>query len=127
MPVAGSVESVTVAGLSLDVIGESAGKFPVGDFEKEGIATSGATIIKFKRKVRTIEGLEFSVTPSEAELVQAISNRKIAYNATFALVDGSIYQGPCFIETKERDSMEGKMQIDFIPSLKSAWTQINKT
>ena len=127
MSIAGSIESVTVAGLTLYPTAESDGKFPVGNFEKETLATARGPIVKFKKKVKTIEGNEFDVTPSESELISAISDRIIAYDSTFVLVDGSIYQGRSFIETKERSSMEGKMAIDFIPTEPAGWTQINAT
>lgn len=127
MSVAGSIKSVTVAGFTLNPVGDSSGKFPVSNFETEATATAGEPIIKYSRKVNTIEGIEFAVTPSQAESIGAIANRTIPYDTTIVLMDDSIYQGQSIISAKERDSMEGKMGIDFHPVDANGWTQINKT
>lgn len=127
MSVSGTIESLTIAGLQLDVIGEAALKIPVGDYEKEAIATSGQPIIKFKKKVKVIEGAEVRATPLIAEQLQAISDRKIPYDTIIVLVDGSIYQGQSYVDTKESDTMDGKIEITCIPAEGAGWTQINKT
>jgi hypothetical protein len=119
----GTLKKVVLDGESYDVPADINITFKRSNKEKEGIATSGKTMIKITLTAPTIESLGFVVTPAELERLNILADRVTSFPISIELADGSVYKTTGQIMMENYESEEGKASCKIIPDkTRDAWT-----
>lgn len=119
----GTIKAITYDGVTYDVPADINITFNRNSFTKEGIATSGKTLIKTTRKVPTQEGVIHIITPAELEQLNALAERITSFPISVELADGSIYKTTGQINLDNYETEDGKANVMIIPDKTvNAWT-----
>lgn len=111
---AGSLRGVKLNGIPFDVMADANAKQNPKK-EKEGIATSGRTLIKVTKKVPTKEAIDLACNPSEFEVLEDLNeSNRFSMSAIYA--DGSVYRATGTINLEGgHESETNKATIVMIP------------
>jgi hypothetical protein len=116
----GSLRKIVLNGVTFDVPGDTNITFNNSKFTTEGMPTSGKTMFKMMRKVKTVESVELGTTPAEMEQIKELSEGLADITLSFELADGSVYKGKGRIDFESYESETGKTKIKLIPD--GDWT-----
>ncbi len=116
----GTLKKVTLDGTTYDVMADTNINFKNSDFTKEGLATSGKTLIKMTKRIRNVESCVLGCTPDEMEDLSAKADSLTDITMAFTLADGSVYRGKGHINFDGYESDSGKITLTLIPT--GDWT-----
>jgi hypothetical protein len=123
MPNSGTPRKMIIAGVTYDVAADSNFTFNRSEFEKEGVATSGKTMIKMTRRVPTIESVTLITTLEEVEALKNVADSIADTTISVEFADGSVYKTTGQINFENYETEEGKSTFTIIPAkTKEAWT-----
>jgi len=123
MPNSGTLRKMVIGGVTYDVAADTNITFNRSEFEKEGIPTSGKTMIKMTRRVPTMESVTLITTTAEVEALKSVSDSIADTTISAEFADGSIYKTTGQINFENYESEEGKSTLMIIPAkTKDAWT-----
>jgi len=122
----GTIRKATIDGVSYDVPADINITFNRSEYEKEGIPTSGRTLIKRTRRVPTMESVVFMTTPSEMENLKNVSDGLADVPISVTLADGTTYRTVGQINYESYETEEGRSTCTIIPAkTKDAWTKFD--
>jgi hypothetical protein len=116
----GTLRKVTLDGVTFNVRSDTNINFKRTDFQKEGIATSGKTLIKMTKRIQDIESVDLGVTPDELEDLRVKADSLTEMPMSLELADGSIYRSTGHITFDAYESESGKVSLHLIPT--GEWT-----
>lgn len=111
----GTLRKAVLQGVTYDVFGDANITFNRSGFEIEGQATTGDTLMKMTKRVRTIEGLDLSTTPEEMEALKTLSESLADITMSVVLADGSTYKATGRVNFESYESETGKSSVMLIP------------
>ena len=121
----GTVRRVVINGVTYDVPADINITFNRSSFTLEGVATSGKTMMKYTRRVPTMESVILMTNPAEAEELNNISETLADVTIAVELADGSVYRTTGRINYENMETEENRSSIMIIPAkTKSAWTPV---
>lgn len=121
----GTVLSVILNGYSYDVPADINITFNRSGFTIEGIPTSGKTVMKYTRRVQSMDSVILMVNPSEMENLNNDAESLSDMTMAVKLADGSTYRTTGRVNFESYESEEGRATVTLIPSKsKNAWTPI---
>jgi hypothetical protein len=121
----GTVNKIVINGVSYDVPADINITFNRSGFTIEGIPTSGKTVMKYTRRVPSMEGVILMTSPGEAEELNSVSENLADITIAVELADGSTYRTTGRINYENLETEENKSAITIIPSkTKNAWTSV---
>ncbi len=119
----GTVRKVVINGVTYDTPADINITFNRSSFEKEGVPTSGKTMVKMTRKVPIMESVPLIVTPAELEELNSVADSLADATVSVELADGSVYKTSAQINLDNYETEESKATITIIPAkTKDAWT-----
>lgn len=116
----GSIRKAVLDGVTYDVPADSNITFPLAGYSTEGLATSGKTMFKMTKRVRTIESMELAVTPAELIVVKGLAEQLSNITMSIEIADGSVFKASGRIDFEGYESETGKLKIKLIPD--GDWT-----
>lgn len=116
----GTLRKVVLNGVTYDVYADTNITFMRSGFEIEGQATTGDTLYKMTKRVRTIEGLGLATTPQKMEALKSLAESLVDVTMAVELADGSTYRATGRINYENYESESGKSTVVLIP--KRDWT-----
>jgi hypothetical protein len=121
----GTVIKVVINGVSYDVPADINITFNRSSFTIEGVPTSGKTVMKYTRRVPTMEGVVLMTSPAEAEELNNVSETLSDVTIAVELADGSTYRTTGRINYENMETEEGRSSVIIIPAkTKNAWTPV---
>jgi hypothetical protein len=121
----GTVNKIVINGVSYDVPADINITFNRSGFTIEGIPTSGKTVMKYTRRVPSMEGVILMTSPGEAEELNSVSENLADITIAVELADGSTYRTTGRINYENLETEENRSAITIIPSkTKNAWTSV---
>jgi hypothetical protein len=117
----GSIRKVVIDGVTYDVIGDANAKHNASRFETEGVATSGKTMMKMKKRVPTIESVDLATFPADMVALKAKAESLADVTLSIEYADGSIFKSSGRINFESWESESGKSAVMLIPS--KDWTE----
>lgn len=117
---AGSVESVTVEGITFRVAADAnLSRVPTA-YEMSKIATSGDAMTKRMKRIPSIEGLVFVLNGAEGAQLEAFSEAVPDKQCVVTYASGDSYQALCTINLEAHESEENRYTGSFHP--RNVWT-----
>jgi hypothetical protein len=116
----GSLRKCVLDGVTYDVMGDCNITFKNCGRETEFISTSGKTLYKLKKLVKSVENMELGTTPQEHDAIAALAESLAEITLSFTLADGTVYKGKGMIGYEGYESDSGKTKIKLIPN--GDWT-----
>lgn len=116
----GTLKKLTIDGETFNVAADGKMDFTVGQYEIEGQATTGETLMKMTKRPENMEGLELTGTPSMLERLRPKANSLVDVTLAVTTIDGATYRGTGRITADKWDSSTGKVSVNLIPS--DEWT-----
>ena len=121
----GTVRKLVLDGVSYDVPADINITFNRSSFEIEGVPTTGKTVMKYTRRVPTMESVVVMTNPAEMEDLNSKSETLADITIAVELADGSTYRTTGRIYFENYESEEGRSAITIIPAkTKNAWTPV---
>lgn len=111
----GSLRKVVLNGTTYDVMSDTNINFKRSQYEKEGVPTSGKNMIKFTKRVQTVESCDLGASVEEMEELAAKADSIADITMSFELADGSVYRGTGHINFEGYESETGKITLTLIP------------
>lgn len=111
----GSLRKAVLDGTTYDVMSDTNINYKPSKFEKEGVPTSGRNLIKFTKRIKTVESCDLGVSVDEMEELSAKADSIADITMSFELADGSIYRGTGHIHIDGYESETGKLTLTLIP------------
>lgn len=116
----GTIRKVVLNGITFDVFADTKISFNRSGFEIEGQATTGKTLYKMTKRVRTIESLDLATSPSDMESLKELSESLADITMSVELADASIYKSTGRVFFDKYESETGKSSVQLIPA--GDWT-----
>jgi hypothetical protein len=121
----GTVNRIAINGPSYDVPADINITFNRSGFTIEGIPTNGKTVMKYQRRVQTMESIPLMTSPAEMETLNNVAETLADVTLMVELADGSSYRSTGRVNFENYESEEGRSTITIIPAKsKNAWTPI---
>lgn len=121
----GTVNRVVINGVTYDIPADINITFNRSSFTIEGMPTSSKTMMKYTRRVPTMESVILIVTPAEAEELNNVSETLSDVTIAVELADGSTYRTTGRIYFENMETEENRCTITIIPAkTKNAWTPV---
>lgn len=111
----GSIQKAWIDGVTYQVKATSEAT-ENSEFETEGIATSGAPLMKSTIQVATVEGIEFIISATEKITIRQIIRDKQIIAFGYKDEEGNVYNASGRINDGGRTTSENTMTIVMIPS-----------
>jgi hypothetical protein len=116
----GSLRKCVLDGVTYDVMSDCNVTFKNSGREMEFISTSGKTLYKMKKLVKSVESLELGCTPREHDAIAALAEGLAEITLSFTLAEGTTYKAKGKIGYEGYESESGKVKIKLIPN--GDWT-----
>lgn len=116
----GTIKTISISGVSFDVAADAnLSRSPA--IEKEGVPSSGRTMIKTTKKPALVEGVVIIANGEEQDTLETIveSNEEISLSYTTAADDTYRNTGTINIESMETE--EGRVTLSMIPTTGKRW------
>lgn len=123
MSAVGTLQKVTVGGVTYDVMADININFMRSDYEKESVPTSGDPMIKMTKRNQNIENVDIAVDTDELETLSGVANSIVDTTLSIALADGTVYRSSGHITFSGYESDSGKLSLTLLPTKK--WTKFN--
>jgi hypothetical protein len=121
----GTINKLVLDGVSYDVPGDINITFNRSSFEIEGVPTTGKTVMKYTRRVPSMESVVIMASPAEMEELNNKSETLADITIAVELADGSTYRTTGRIYFENYESEEGRCSVTIIPAkTKNAWTAV---
>jgi hypothetical protein len=121
----GTLNRVVLNGVNYDVPADINLTYNRSSFTTEGVPTSGKTVIKYTRRVPTMEGVILMTSPAEMEELNNVAETLSDITIAVEFADGSTYRTTGRINFENYESEEGRSTITIIPiKTKNAWTAV---
>lgn len=115
MRVSGTLRKVTIDGLTYTVAADVDVTIN-SNIEKEGLPTSGLTMMKYTKKNPDIENIVLSVEPSEYETLMLASENLNPFPMSLALADNSVFRAVGSINVDSYTNADSIATIKMIPN-----------
>lgn len=111
----GSIEKVTLDGITFDVMGDANASATKGKYENENIPTSGKNVQKKTARSQNVESLNLQCNADEAELVKSLSERRSAFPMSYETAAGDIFRATGGINTEGHTTEDGSLPVTLLP------------
>lgn len=111
----GSIQKAWIDGVTYQVKA-SADLTEASEFETEGIATSGAPLMKSTTQVATVEGIDLIISATEKITLRKIMRDKKIIAFGYKDEEGNVYNASGRINDGGRTTQENTMSVVYIPS-----------
>ncbi len=117
MAIVGSIRSMSLATVPVNVISESEFKIKA-PFETEAKATTGETLISQEKQVQIVEGIQVDASDKDT-YADVLNHGKTGavISASFSLANGDIWSGKCTVSLGEYSVKTGVLEISLIPAV----------
>ena len=119
----GTPEKLMIDGVTYDMFGDTNITFNPTKFEREGIATTGKTVQKTTKRVKTKEGVTIAASSSELEILTEKSDSLASKTFSVTYADMSVWRAVGQFNIESWESEEGRATIQIIPD--GDWTPFN--
>lgn len=117
----GTLRKVVIDGVTFDTYPDVDITFNISRFTVEGMATTGRTLMKFTRRVQTIEGVVLATNPAEMVSLKNKADSLADKTLSLELADGSVFKATGQVNFENYTSQDGKSNVQLIP--KNDWTE----
>jgi len=117
----GSPVSVTLDGVTFDLVGDANFSQMKGKYTNEEIVTSGKIIQKKTLRAQKTESVNIQANGEEAELLKQLSERIENYPISYELAGGDIFKAVGFINFESHDTEAGVAVIQMTPEDNDGW------
>lgn len=117
----GTLRKTVLDGVTFDIHLDVNITFNISQYEIEGQATTGRTLMKRTKRVQTIESLTLAVNPAELVDLQGKADSLADKTMSVELADGSVFKATGQINFENYESETGKATVTLIP--KNGWTE----
>ena len=114
--VVGSLLGVNISGIQYRVKADADISMKFSSFEKEGIATSGATLFKMTIVNPTAEGVPLAVNGDQIEALIAVGKQTANTDISVTLASGDEWKCQGQINLGDYSTAEGTAEVNLIPS-----------
>lgn len=119
----GTLQGVTLDGLSLDVKEEADITINHSPFVTEGVPSSGRTMFKMTIRNPNIEGVPLLTSPDEADRLKELAKSLQSFPMAMTLADGSVLRGTGRINYENWTTADNISTIQLIPNRAiNGWT-----
>ena len=114
--VVGSLLGVNIAGIQYRVKADADISMKFSSFEKEAIATSGATLMKMTIMSPTAEGVPLAVNGEQIESLISVAKQTTNTDISVTLASGDEWKCQGQISLGDYSTAEGTAEVHLIPS-----------
>ena len=109
--IVGTIQSVTLDGITFDVFPDSNIKENASLYKNEAVATSGANLRKMTKQVTSRESVVIAANGQELDILKAMAENPGDITLSYMTAAGDVYRAKGWIELENRETEENKATI----------------
>lgn len=121
--ISGTPRKVVLNGVTYDVPADANFTLNLSGYETEGQATSGRTMFKMTKKVKSTDSVTLSTNHDEADELRGLAESLADITMSVEYADGTVYKCSGKINYESFESESNKSMITLIPSDSDGWTK----